>query len=122
MSRPAVWWTAGLTVLGMLAAVLIFASVKPDSHDVRIGSVYGAPDSPALGVVWGDCATGAPLTVEESARQVVITATVPLPPDASCPDIGRIDQVSLHNPLGEREVIDGTTGMRVDVLDPAQGP
>ncbi len=119
MNRNAIGWTALVVIAAVFGTVLIYAATRADSYVTSIGTVQGSPDSPQLEVVWGDCAIGGPLDVEESANQVVLTATVLLPPGSDCPAIGRISQVTLDAPLGTRDVIDASSGspVRVEPFD-----
>lgn len=115
MRRKLVGWLAVGVVVIAAVAVLFAMSTEPDSYPTAIGSVTGEPESSHLEVFWGDCAAGGDLEVEESADQIVITATVLFPPGGPCPDIGRIDLVTLDAPLGDREVIDGSSGLHMAV-------
>jgi hypothetical protein len=104
-----------LAFVGAIAAVFAYAVLTPDSRDAELVGVYGSPESKELEVMWGDCATGARLNVEESVDQVVITGTIPLPPGAACDSVGIIEPITLDTPLGDRDVIDGGSGERLRI-------
>lgn len=89
--------------------------------DTRLESVARGADGRTLVVryVHGDPACGlgpAGVRVEEDERRVRLTARVQRGSGGTCTAIGivRTETVTLRAPLGDRAVVDGATGNRIE--------
>ncbi|HYF44682.1 MAG TPA: hypothetical protein VD926_00635 [Acidimicrobiales bacterium] len=93
--------------------VLVLAACGDGSPDPRptevVGVVVGG-DERTLAVQLGGDGTGAEVTVEETADEVRLSGESlgECPPGAICIGLQRL--VHLEDPLGERRLVDATTG------------
>lgn len=103
VSGAALWW--------------LFAP-RTRTQQLDISAFYGSPASATMGIDVGSCLADVTVHVDETADQVRIGATIQWNPADACPAILERVPVALARPLGDRAVIDATTGDAVTVVAP----
>jgi hypothetical protein len=101
-----------------IAAVVVWQA-NSRGQDLPILQVQGFPESQVLDVGVGACGLEIRVDVDESAAEVTVRVSVTDPMPEVCTQALQIVTVRLDSPLGERTVIDGSTGQAVVVEFPA---
>jgi len=96
-----------------LLGVLLVAGCGADAPSVMI--VYGDPESTRLEVSVNTCNRNPSVDAEETSEEVRLTVTADEPSGDGENDCADGDDVTLEAPLGDRIVIDDSTGEQVEV-------
>ena len=103
-------------VLSGVAALVLLTSCGSDG--TGIVEAYGSPDSERLELAIDACrAESTSYDAEESDDEVVITITTEGGEGPECADGLTVE---LEEPLGDRRLVDGSTGEEVEVLPPEE--
>ena len=110
-----------ITIIGIVVlAVVAHLAFRSPTVDVPISGAEGHPESSVLRIYSGDCLSEWHIDVQELATQVVVTVAVERHGNSDCPAILESRDITLAEPLGDREVIDGTSGQWVRVRPPSE--
>ena len=96
-----------------LLGVLLVAGCGADAPSIII--VYGDPESTRLEVSVNTCNKHPVVEAEETKQEVRLTVTVDKPSGEGEGDCADGDDVTLEAPLGDRIVVDNSTGEQVEV-------
>ncbi|WNM28712.1 hypothetical protein RN607_06820 [Demequina capsici] len=111
----------GLVVIGAIAGAVWYFLPRADSTtEVPLTTVHGKSSSNVLQVSFGDCSREADVHVDESATTVTVTVRLDWTTKLDCPTNEAVDNLTLDQNLGDRSVIDGSTGTAVEVLAPEE--
>lgn len=102
----------GVTSVGAILVVTLLGGCG--SSSVKITAVSGTPDSTRLGVSVDSCGRNAAVSAQESADRVSLSAHE----DRQAPWVGHADcldlvWVTLKEPVGQRKIVDTSTGEAV---------
>lgn len=104
--------SAGLAMVLMLAAC-------GSNLEIAIDTAYGEPSSDTVEVGLAEgCNEEIDVTVDESDAEVTVTATRANDPEPDGEDCGESRTIELGAPLGDRDVIDGSSGDSVELVAP----
>jgi hypothetical protein len=95
--------------------VLLAACTGCGSDPPTIDIVYGDPESTHLWVSVNTCNRNPSVEAEETAEEVRLTATADEPSGDGEDDCLDSDDLTLETPLGDRIVVDDSTGEQVEV-------
>jgi hypothetical protein len=101
-----------------LLGVLLVAGCGADAPSIII--VYGDPESTRLEVSVNTCNKHPVVEAEETTQEVRLTVTADEPSGDGEGDCADGDDVTLEAPLGDRIVVDDSTGEQVEVA-PLEG-
>lgn len=104
--RTAVAWAMPL-------AVLLLAGCGTDAP--RVLAVYGVPESTALEVGVDTCNRNPVVDAEETTEEVRLRVTADEPSGDGAEDCRDSVRLTLEAPLGDRVVVDDSTGEQVPV-------
>lgn len=105
----------GRTTAGRVAALALLMLAGCGADEPAVVTVYGDPESTRLEVSVDTCNRNPVVTVEETSDEVHLTVAADEPSGDGVDDCMDGAVVSLDAPLGDRTVVDDSTGERVDV-------
>lgn len=107
--------------LGVLALVTPLALAACGSDDIGISGAWGAPDSTRLEVGLDEgCNADIDVTIDESATEIAVSVTYASDPGDDGEDCGESRTIELEAPLGDRTLIDASSGDPVPVQQPEE--
>ena len=90
----------------------------PSGQELRgVVEVFGLPTSRTLLLTVDACGRNPVVSAQESEDEVIISVTVATSRDAFA-DCGESAEVNLAEPLGDRRVVDASSGSDLNVLEP----
>lgn len=116
MAGPAGRSNRGLRALVWACCLVLLAVCSGCYKDEPlILEVHGDPESTRLSVGIGTCNMHPSVAAEETTEEVRLTVTADEPSGNGRDDCADSDDVRLDTPLGDRIVIDDSTGKQVEV-------
>ena len=100
--------------LAVALAFMVLIATGCSARRANLAEAYIRGADRVLEVIVNSCNADHTITVDESGSQVVITVTVRN--DNTNLDCQDAVMVTLLEPLGERSVVDGTTGQSIEVI------
>ncbi len=113
-------WISVAAVAAIAVAVLIYGAVQATQRSTaEVLGATGTADSRELDVTFGPCSMGWETLTDETRDTVTVRVLLDGHRGRDCTDEAAIATVTLDSPLGDRRVVDATTGrtVRVDGRD-----
>ena len=101
---------------GMSVTVLLFLAACSGSEAPRIVAVYGDAASTRIEVGVDTCNLNPVVLAQETTSEVRLSVTADEPSGDGAEDCADSDWVRLESPLGDRVVIEDSTGEQLEVL------
>jgi hypothetical protein len=119
VSTAARWIIAAVLAIALIAVLAWWFLVPRErTYALDFRQAYGSSDSTTVQVGVGSCLAPVTTKVVETATEVRIGVSIEWNYDDGCPDILEFVPVQLGSPLGDRAVVDESTGRAATLLAP----